>query len=243
VIMTVNIALRRQLHQLEYYTSGNVPEAIVGVNSDWTSDQIKDFQEYFDLMLEGNTSARRKLKFVPADASQMQFTREPTLKDQMDDWLARITCYAFSVPPTPFIAQVNRATAETANESAKAEGLMPLLTWVKNRMNFIITNIMHIEGVEFKWRMNDGINPAVQAGLDNVDIKSGVKTINEVRLARGDNAIPAEIGDQYLIYTGAGAVKLEDALKAPAQAAAQAKPQGNAASNEVAQPQVATTKE
>jgi hypothetical protein len=38
--MTVNIALRRQMHQLQYYTEGNVPEALIGVPEAWTPDQI-----------------------------------------------------------------------------------------------------------------------------------------------------------------------------------------------------------
>jgi hypothetical protein len=40
-------------------------------------------------------------------------------------------CYAFSLPSTAFTRQVNRATAETAQEAALAEGLAPLMGWVK----------------------------------------------------------------------------------------------------------------
>ena len=29
--MSVNIALRRQLYQLQYYTEGNVPEALIAL--------------------------------------------------------------------------------------------------------------------------------------------------------------------------------------------------------------------
>ena len=56
----------------------------------------------------------------------VQFTKDALLKDDFDEWLARIICYAFSVPPTPFIKQTNRATADNASDTAQAEGLAPL---------------------------------------------------------------------------------------------------------------------
>ena len=43
-----------------------------------------------------------------------------------DEWLARVICYAFSVPASPFVAQVNRATSETMRMQATQEGLVPL---------------------------------------------------------------------------------------------------------------------
>jgi phage portal protein BeeE len=41
VQMSVNIALRRQIYQLQYYTEGNVPEALIGVPENWNPDQIR----------------------------------------------------------------------------------------------------------------------------------------------------------------------------------------------------------
>lgn len=84
VVMTVNIALRRQVAQLQYYTEGNVPEAMIGVPESWSPDQIRQFQDYWDALLEGNTAARRHAKFVPG-GMRPTFTREPILKDDYDE--------------------------------------------------------------------------------------------------------------------------------------------------------------
>ncbi len=43
VLMTVNIALRRQLWQLDYFTEGSIPDALIGVPQSWTPDQIRQF--------------------------------------------------------------------------------------------------------------------------------------------------------------------------------------------------------
>jgi hypothetical protein len=53
--------------------------------------------------------------------------REPVLKDDFDEWLAWVVCFAFSLPPTAFVKQTNRATAETQQETATTEGLVPPL--------------------------------------------------------------------------------------------------------------------
>lgn len=37
VLMTVNIALRRQLWQLDYYSEGSIPDALIGVPQGWAS--------------------------------------------------------------------------------------------------------------------------------------------------------------------------------------------------------------
>jgi hypothetical protein len=221
VIMTVNIALRRQIHQLQYYTEGNIPDAIVGVAETWTADQIKDFQQWFDDTLSGNTAKRRKMTFIPGDASKMQYTREPTLKDDMDEWLVRVVCFAFSIAPTPFIRQLNRSTAQSGAESAKEEGLQPLMIWVKRRIDFLITNVMGYSGIEFNWKVSASLDPAVQAGIDVTDVKAGIKTIDEVRTKRGDPPLPNNEGSRPLIYTATGVVKLTDALAAPPPPTAQ----------------------
>jgi phage portal protein BeeE len=78
VLMTVNIALRRQLWQLDYFTEGSVPDALIGVPQDWTPEQIKQFQDYWDTEFVGDLAKRRRAKFVPGDsASRVHQTKEP----------------------------------------------------------------------------------------------------------------------------------------------------------------------
>jgi hypothetical protein len=76
---------------------------------------------------------------MPADFKLIE-ARQPPLKDQYDEWLARIICYAFSVPVSPFVSQVNRATSETLRQQAAQEGLVPLKAWVKNALDHVNQN-------------------------------------------------------------------------------------------------------
>jgi len=89
------------------------------------------------LLWAGNIGRKRMLKFIPSDFRLFE-ARQPPLKDQYDEWLARIVCYAFSVPVSPFIAQVNRATSQTLRLQATQEGLIPLKAWVKALLDRIV---------------------------------------------------------------------------------------------------------
>jgi hypothetical protein len=67
--MTVNIALRRQMWQLDYFTEGSIRDALIGVPTSWTPDQIKKFQDYWDTEFAGDLAKRRRAKFVPGEAA------------------------------------------------------------------------------------------------------------------------------------------------------------------------------
>ena len=54
--------------------------------------------------MSGNLARRRMTKFMPADFKLIE-ARQPPLKDMYDEWLARIICYAFSVPASPFVSR------------------------------------------------------------------------------------------------------------------------------------------
>lgn len=191
IITTVNIALRRQLHQLEYYQSGSVPDALIGVPDTWSPNDIERFQIYWDMLLSGETAERRKLRFVSGDlARNFVETKQPPLKDQYDEWLARVVCFCFSVEPTPFVAQVNRATAETSREQSLSEGLAPLQNWVKSVMDDVLSRFFHAPDLEFVWDEEVAVDPKVQADIYCQYINSGVLTVDEVRAELGYSPLP-----------------------------------------------------
>jgi hypothetical protein len=117
VVTTVNIALRRQLYLLDYFSEGNIPDSLIGVPESWTPDQIASYQKYWDAYFDGDLSRRRRAKFVPGGVAKTFIqTKEPELKGPFDEWLARIVCFAFSISPRALTQTVNRATAETQKE-------------------------------------------------------------------------------------------------------------------------------
>ncbi len=184
VALTINIALRRDMATLDYYRLGSTPDAFATLPKDWTLDQIKQFQDYFDALMSGNLARRRMVKFMPSEFKLTE-TRQPPLKDQYDEWLARVICYAFSIPPSPFVAQVNRATSESLRIQASQEGLVPLKAWVKGALDQIIQVCLKQPDLEFAWVGDDAVDPLQQAQTLNILVSAGIKTKEEARADLG----------------------------------------------------------
>lgn len=179
IIMTVNIALRRQVSQLQYYTEGNVPEALAACPPEWGPEQVKEMQVIWDQLI-GQMDQKRHMRFVPGGID-VKFTREPTLKDTFDEWLARIVCYAFSVSPQALIQMMNRATAETAAETAALEGLAPLQRWVKGLIDDIIEFHFGYDDLVFAWDDGKELDPKTQMEINTGYLTAGVIDAEEVR--------------------------------------------------------------
>ncbi|THD42330.1 MAG: phage portal protein [Bradyrhizobium sp.] len=184
IALTVNIALRREAATLDYYRSGSTPDAFATLPKEWTVDQIRQFQDYFDALMSGNSARRRMTKFMPADFRLIE-ARQPPLKDQYDEWLARAICYAFSVPASAFVSQVNRATGETLRLQAAQEGLVPLKAWIKAALDHVIQICLDEPDLEFVWVGDDAVDPLQQAQTLNILVGAGIKTIAEARAELG----------------------------------------------------------
>lgn len=191
VIMTVNIALRRQLHQLQYYTDGSTPDLILEVPESWTVDQIKEFRKWWNSVLQGDTAERRGTMFVPKGTKPVN-TKEMALKDEYDEWLARVVCYAFSVSPQPFIKEVNRATAQTSVEQALQEGLQPLMQWVNGLLDFLVAKYFKAPDLEFAWDTEKELDPKDRAEIHRMYVEAKVLTPDEVRIDLGRDPMTPE---------------------------------------------------
>lgn len=183
IIMTVNIALRRQLNQLSYYTEGNIPNLLFGTPPEWTPDQIAIFQAWFDSLFSEGQS-KNVAKFIPGGIAPID-TKAQALKDEMDEWLARIVCYAFNVSNQAFVKQMNRATAETAHQQSLEEGMAPLQRYVKSVIDQCIAGPLAMPDIEFVWDEEESVDPLVAAQVAEIYVAGGVITPDEVRADLG----------------------------------------------------------
>jgi hypothetical protein len=210
VLMTVNIALRRQLWQLDYFTEGSIPDALIGVPQGWTPDQIKQFQDYWDTEFAGDLAKRRRAKFVPGDtAAKVVQTKEPSHKDDFDEWLARIICYAFSVPPQWATKVMNRATADNQSEQAEDEGLEPTKEWVKDLADEIIAEEFASPDLELAWLDEDERDPKGLEAVLEGRVKLGAVTLNEMRDSLGLDPYANPAADRAMVLTPTGYVPIE----------------------------------
>jgi Inorganic Pyrophosphatase/Phage portal protein len=207
-------AIRKTLYQVEFWRSGSMPELIVTVPDAWTPRQIASYQGHFDALLSGNLSLKSKVRFVPGGMKPFDIKNASgeSLWSHRDEMLIRLACYAFSVSPTPFIQQNNRATAQNAATSAQEEGLYPLMSWFKDDvMDFIIQDAFGFDDIEFVYLPRPEVDLLKQAQIHKIQLDEGFRTRNEVREELGQE--PFADGDIPTITTGAGVVPLHMAVE------------------------------
>ena len=198
IIVTINTVLRRQAAQLAYFTESNLPAGLLTGLDSWTADQLRDMQLWLDSKLSGVTAEQAKLLWVPSGTRYQAFKDAP-IKDDFDEWLARVVCYAFSLPPTAFVRQTNRATAGADQDRGLEEGLEPLKRWAKRLIDAVIQDDFGFNDLEFAWNDAPTVDALQQAQIDDLALRNGSATVDEVRARRGLGPLPkgnvGEAGD------------------------------------------------
>ena len=210
IMTTVSIAMRRAHSQLEYFREGNQPDAIYSLPENWSPDQTQRFQDYFDSLYSGNLANRRRMKFIPGGtASSYTATKEPPLKNEFDEWLVRIACFAFSYPPQAFVALSNRSTAEQHEKTAEEEGLQPLKAWASDMLNEIISRRFGEDDIEFAWTEEEEVDQEKQAAILTGYAEDGVLTLNQVREKLGEQPDPNPAANMLMVKTALGYVPID----------------------------------
>jgi hypothetical protein len=205
IIRLAETAIERLGSQRAYFTHGNVSDGIFTGPAGWQTDQIKAWQGYWDALFAGNVEQRRAGWWVPA-GTQYQALKQPALKDEFDEWLARLICFAFSTSPTPFVKAQNRATAETQQQTAEEGGLAPIMAYVKRLVDRVIATDLGCPDLEFVWSEDREFDPLTAARIDDLALRNGSRTVNEVRDRLGLDTLPG--GDQPMVLTPTGYVLL-----------------------------------
>lgn len=216
ILLVVNLALRRDTYRVAYFTDGNVPEALIGAPSSWTQPQIQTWQEYWDAMVAGKISQLRKMHFVPLEAGRgslpiHEFNRSDPDKSEMDSWLMRVAAWAYGNSPGEFgLAEGQglggKGWGEAMENIQYRSMLGPLTQYLSRLLSGIVQTWMHFPNLKFKWSgLTAQTDPLQQAQIDEIYIRAGVDSIDEVRGRRGQ----APLGVGPIVQTPYGPVEVK----------------------------------
>jgi len=213
ILTWANIGIRAQQFLLAYYTEGNTPEMLIPVDASVPAQKIEEWNELLDANLSGQLGERRKIKMIPAMTSdgkmQVITPKEPLLKSEVDEWLARIVCFTLGLNPQAFVKSMNRASSEQAQDTAETEGQQPVIEWFEDVCNECIKRMGYGDNYEFTFRVRREQDGVKQMTIDVGYLKSGVWTINQVLIDLGMDPIAEDWADVNLIETPQGAVPVE----------------------------------
>ncbi len=210
-MMTINAAINRAIFNRDYYTEGNIPDAVGSLSDNFTPAQAAQFTEWWDSLYSGNLAQRHKVKFVPGMDHFFQL-KAPELKNVYDDYIARILCFAMGISAQPFISQMNRATAQTAEETSEQAGQQPVESAICNVINKIIQgpNFFNYPDLEFSFDSREDPDPKEQADILGIYVDKGIITRDAAREKLGEEP-EGGIAGKLCITTASGVVSLEDA--------------------------------
>lgn len=178
------MAANRAASQILRNSDGNLPPALIEAPEGWSAKQLRDFQSFFDAAMS-SPERRTRITFIPSGAKPSYPGQEFLLKDEFDEWIARACAYAFGVSPNIFIRQQNRASAEQYEAESSQRGAGARKRWIKELIDKILTDWYDAPECEFVWDDEEPLSERDRAEVDEIDLRSGARTVNEVREDRG----------------------------------------------------------
>ena len=204
-MLAVNLALRRDVYHVSYFTEGNVPEALVGAPSSWTQQQVETWQGYWDAMVQGNIAELRKMPFIPLEGGRGQvpvyeFRKDDVNQTGQDEWLLKVACWAFGNSPAEFGLVTGSAGLGGAGYAEGQENIQyrsmigPITQYLERLITKIIQRQMRQPLLKFVWT---GLEPqddkAQQAQIDQTYINARVYGPGYVRQRLGIGEEEAQV--------------------------------------------------
>ena len=212
---------------------------------------IKEFQENWDAAMAGDEMATSRLKFVPGGAGGYVPTKKPDDMrfQEFNDWLLKVTCSVFEVMPTeigfmPKGGLGGKGFTEEASQVENRKAIMPLARFFEEIFTRIIHEDFGFIDLAFSFNGLEEKDAKLDAEVNEILIRSGQRTVNELRTDEGLNADPSPEADKlFIIGSGVTFLKSQDEID-QAQATAEAIQTSTAQPQEVApteptQPEVA----
>ena len=163
--LTVNTALRREAATLDTYRSGKSPDAFANLPKEWTGDQIRQFQDYFDALMSGNTGQAADAEVhavrLQADRNAPAAAEGPLRRVAGARDLLRLLRprHALRRPGQ------SRRPARPCACRRRRKGWCRSKTWIKNALDQVIQVCMGEPGLEFVWVGDDAVYPLHQARI------------------------------------------------------------------------------
>lgn len=181
---------------LEYFNDNNVPKGIIGLeNAD--ADELKSFkQQWFELQMKKDDfgNFKRMMNKVPLVSKIPKFERIEFSSTEMQiiekqKWYAKMVWSCFGVTPTElgYTEDAKGAANQIVQSKVfKKKAINPKLRLLEQKYSKrIITEDFEYPHLKFKFLTFDIDDETQKWDLYDKQIKSGIKTVNEIRREEG----------------------------------------------------------
>lgn len=191
VLLNANTDIRFQIHFLQRFTEGNIPEAFASAPETWSPDQIEQWQGLWDSLMAGDQAQKHTIKWIPG-GSTIAWSNEHDFTDQFSLFLMRKTAAAYHVVPSDlgFTETVNLSSSESQADVQHRVGDLPLIRHVQQILSAFLQDDL---GLPLNFAFDLGEEQAdrlQQAQADQIYMQMGVIGGSDIREMRYGKAEP-----------------------------------------------------
>ena len=206
-----DIYLRRQAWIRAEYTDGVMPDLMFTTDEDWGTnpDLLRAYENILNDDLAGQTQQRKRARLLPKGlAPVVNEGYGEKFKDTLDDYLVTSICGHFGVQPNeigfaPKGGLGGAGFEDGRYETAEALGVGPLANWISKQItNLSYTYLGMPRELEFKLLASKRADTEEMARKNEIEIKSGGKSINERRSELGLPLLDTPQADMPMLVTG-----------------------------------------
>ncbi|MFJ6085166.1 phage portal protein [Streptomyces sp. NPDC092369] len=182
ILLNANTDLRFQVHFLQRFTEGNIPQALAGAPENWTPDQIAQFQAGWDALMQGNQEIQSQIRWIPG-GGKIAWSNERDFDDSFSLFLMRKTCASYHIVPSDlgFTESVNKSSGETQADVQHRVGDLPLVAYIEGVLTSFLRDDLELP-VEFAFDTGQEKEDRLQlAQTWQIYIESGMASADEGR--------------------------------------------------------------
>jgi len=224
-----DIYLRRQQWIRAEYTDGVMPELMFTTDEDWGTnpDLLLAYERILNDDLAGQTEQRKRARLLPKGLTPIvNEGYGEKFKDTLDDYLVTSICGHFGVQPSeigfsPKGGLGGAGYSDGQAENGEALGIGPLANWISKQLtNLSYTYLGMPREIEFKLLTSERRDTEENARKNEIEVRSGGKSINERRSELGLPLLDTPQADMPMMVTGSSVLLFSpDGLIDAAQAA------------------------
>ena len=224
-----DIYLRRQQWIRAEYTDGVLPELMFTTDEDWGTnpDLLLAYERILNDDLAGQTEQRKRARLLPKGLTPIvNEGYGEKFKDTLDDYLVTSICGHFGVQPaeigfSPKSGLGGAGYAEGQAENGEALGIGPLANWISKQLtNLSYTYLGMPRELEFKLLTSERRDTEENARKNEIEVRSGGKSINERRSELGLPLLDTPQADMPIMVAGSSVLLFSpDGIIDAAQAA------------------------
>jgi hypothetical protein len=224
-----DIYLRRQQWIRAEYTDGVMPELMFTTDEDWGTnpDLLLAYERILNDDLAGQTEQRKRARLLPKGLTPVvNEGYGEKFKDTLDDYLVTSICGHFGVQPaeigfSPKSGLGGTGYAEGQAENGEALGVGPLANWISKQLtNLSYTYLGMPRELEFKLLTSERRDTEENARKNEIEVRSGGKSINERRSELGLPLLDTPQADMPIMVAGSSVLLFSpDGIIDAAQAA------------------------